>query len=90
MTYVLDGGILLQRLPLQNEVTYNDLCQSYVDYSRRKYDTTIIEKDMTHLRRTRCTVSAQVNFNRGITLKSTKEHLLTSHLNREQAEVHYK
>ena len=94
MTYVLDGGSLLQRLPWQKEVTFDDLCQSYVDYVRRKYGTPTIvfdgydtgpsTKDMTHLRRTRCAVSAKVNFSGGMPLKSTKEHFLSNNVNKQK------
>ena len=99
MTNVLVGGSLLKRLRCQNEVTFIDLCQSYVDYVRMKYGTPIIEfdgydtipstKDMRHLSRTRCAVRPQVNFNGGIPSKSTKEHFLTNHVSSEQAEFHY-
>ena len=72
-------------------MTFNDLCESYVDYVRRKYVTLIIEfdgydtgpstKDMTHLRRICRAVNAKVKVKGRMPVKSTKEHFLTNHVN---------
>ena len=31
--YVVDGGLLLHRIPWQKGSTYNSICQKYTDYS---------------------------------------------------------
>ena len=58
--YVLDDGALVQRIPWKRGSTYNDICQLYTDYVRRKYGVAIVvfdgykgtsTKDMTHHRR---------------------------------------
>ena len=87
-------GVTSSATAVSEGVTSDDLCQSYVDDVRRQYGTPIIAfdgydrgpstKDMAHLLTRRCAVSAQVNFNGGMPLKSTKEHFLTNNVNKQK------
>ncbi|KAK6172757.1 hypothetical protein SNE40_016353 [Patella caerulea] len=94
MSYVLDGGSLIQRLPWKRDETFDSICKSYVDYVIRKYTSPIIvfdgydtgpsTKDTTHLRRTKGAVGAQVNFVGGMPLKTKKEHFLANSMNKQK------
>ncbi|KAK6181968.1 hypothetical protein SNE40_009743 [Patella caerulea] len=94
MSYVLDGGSLIQRLPWKRDETFDSICKSYVDYVIRKYTSPIIvfdgydtgpsTKDTTHLRRTKGAGDAQVNFVGGMPLKTKKEHFLANSMNKQK------
>ena len=71
--YVLDDGALVQRIPWTRGSTYNDICQLYTDYVRRKYGEAIVvfdgyegtsTKDMTHQRRAGGRAGTTVTFYR--------------------------
>ena len=82
--YVLDGGSLLHRLPWHKDETYENIANSYVDFTLNTYGKAIIVfdgystsptiKDMTHRRRSTKT-SRNVNLSPGMKFVGQKEHL---------------
>ena len=58
--YVMDGGSLIQKIPWNKGSTFIQICQSYVDYVRRRYSKAVVvfdgyqsgpsTKDPTHMR----------------------------------------
>ena len=91
--YVLDGGSLLQRLPWNKGETFGSICETYVDYVTRRYQTPTIvfdgystgssTKDCTHVRRTRGVTCPKVQFKDTTPFRSKKELFLTNVENKQ-------
>ena len=73
VVYVLDGGVLLQKLPWPNQTTYANLSNLYVQYVHRHYKHAVVvfdgypsdpsTKDETHQRHTSSqNIGAEGNF----------------------------
>ena len=87
VSFVLDGGWLLYRIPnWRKGTTFDAICQIYIEYVIRNYgrDTTVVfdgvyelpsTKDTTHLRRTKGR-KGKVRFNRQVKLSIKKEDFL--------------
>ena len=88
VSFVLDGGWLLYRIPNRRKgTTFDAICQIYIEYVIRNYgrDTTVVfdgayelpsTKDTTHLRRTKGRKGKEVRFNRQVKLSMKKEVFL--------------
>ena len=84
--YIVDGGALLQRLPLRRGDLFENICQTYVDYVMCKYSqaTVVFDgyvdgpsiKDVTHKRRTGGRSGPTVHFHGQTILCSKKEDFL--------------
>ena len=95
MNYVLDGGALIQRLPWSHNVTFDSICNKYVNYVEQKYgNSTSTEfdgvgkgpstKDSTHLRRSGGIVGVEVKFVGSMRLKLKKKHFLPNSRNKQK------
>ena len=92
--FVLDGGSLLQRIPWTKGMSFNAICQLYVEYIKRRYSRPTIvfdgysnepsTKDVAHLRRSKGIISPDVTFTSDMTFKSKKEIFLTNNNNKSR------
>ena len=83
VTYVLDGGALVQRIPWNRGQTFEAILDTYVDYERNRYNEPKIAfdgyeggasiKDPTHQRRSSGHKGVAVNFTCDMVLTYTKE-----------------
>ena len=85
--YVLDGVVLVQRIPWTLGATYLDLCHVYTKNVTRKYGEAVVvfggydgssTKDMTHKRLNKGKVGETVTFEEDMHIKMTKEQFLTN------------
>ena len=91
--YVLDGGLLIQRLPWAHGSTFEAICSMYAEYIVGKYtNATVVfdgyntessTKDCAYLRRTHGISSAQVKFNANTPFKSKKDQFLSNCKNKQ-------
>ncbi|KAL8570890.1 hypothetical protein ACOMHN_023563 [Nucella lapillus] len=92
ITFVLDGGSLLHKLPWQRGSTYNQLAEMYAEFVARKYKKATIvfdgystqqtTKAATHVRRHG--TSVQVNFTGDMILQDTREKFLANPSNKQR------
>ncbi|KAK3747021.1 hypothetical protein QZH41_001488 [Actinostola sp. cb2023] len=92
--YVLDGGALLHRIPWPRGMTYDAICNMYVEYVIRRYGQgTIVfdgyqdgpsTNDATHQRRTGAYAGPTVNFASDMVLKSKKDEFLANKSNKQK------
>ena len=85
MYHVIDGGLLLQRIPCKRDDTFNSIAKGYVEYIQKKFTNPIVvfdgynagpgTKDTAHLRRTKGLVGPKVNFAGSVPLKTKKRTL---------------
>ena len=90
--YVLDGGSLLHHLPWHKDETYENIDNSYVDFTLNTYGKAIVVfdgystsptiKDMTHRRRSTKT-SRNVNLSPCMKFVGQKEHFLANENNKQ-------
>ncbi|KAK3878633.1 hypothetical protein Pcinc_016764 [Petrolisthes cinctipes] len=92
--YVLDGEVLLHRLPWQTGKTYTSILDSYCSYVSRHYGPSVIivfdgytnqpsTKDGTHTRRNK-TVGRNVSFTSAMPLKMKKQEFLSNNDNKQR------
>ena len=95
VSYVLDGGSLLHRISWAKGQTYNEICDSYVDYVIKRYEegTTVVydgydgkpsTKDTTHVRRTKGKQGIAVHFTGEMRLNMKKTDFLTNLDNKQR------
>ena len=92
VSYVLDGGSLLHRISWAKGQTYNEICDSYVDYVIKRYGegTTVVydgkpsTKDTTHVRRTKGKQGIAVHFTGEMRLNMKKTDFLTNLDNKQR------
>ena len=95
VSYVLDGGFLLHRISWAKGQTYNEICDSYVDYVIKHYGegTTVVydgydgkpsTKDTTHVRRTKGKQGIAVHFTGEMRLNMKKPDFLTNLDNKQR------
>ena len=94
VSYVLDGGALIHKIPWITGQTYESLCGSYSDYVKRKYgQATIVfdgytcgpsTKDNSHLRRKKSSGSNTVLFTRDMACTLHKEDFLSNKENKQR------
>ena len=95
VSYVLDGGALLHRIPWTQGVTFGEITDSYVKYVTMKHGSraTIIfdgyqngpsTKDQTHQRRAKDYKGALVNFTLDMRLNMKKEVFLSNNNNKDK------
>ena len=87
MYHVIDGGLLLQRIPCKRDDTSNSIAKGYVEYIQKKFTNPIVvfdgynagpgTKDTAHLRRTKGLVGPKVNFAGSVPLKTKKKKTLS-------------
>ena len=92
--YVLDGGSLLQCLRSDKGMSFNAICQLYIDYINRRYaqptvifdgySTTTSTKHAAHLRRSKGIISPDVTFTADMIFKSKKDVFLTNTNNKDR------
>ncbi|GFO36678.1 hypothetical protein PoB_006318300 [Plakobranchus ocellatus] len=81
--YVLDGGLLLHRIPWRRSDTFAAIGQTYVEYVQRRYMKPRVvfdgyndgpsTKDATHLRRSCGVVGLAIRFNPEIVYSARKK-----------------
>ena len=91
--YVMVGGSLIQKIPWNKGSTFIQICQSYVDYVRRRYSKAVVvfdgyqsgpsTKDPTHMRRSRGVEGTKVSFKPNTPFKSKKETFLLNLENKQ-------
>eukprot|EP00745_Piridium_sociabile_P028799 TRINITY_DN4651_c0_g1_i2.p1 TRINITY_DN4651_c0_g1~~TRINITY_DN4651_c0_g1_i2.p1 ORF type:complete len:839 (-),score=172.35 TRINITY_DN4651_c0_g1_i2:728-3244(-) len=94
VTFVIDGGSLLHRVPWQRGFTYDQLTQLYTDFVTRKYRKAIIvfdgykssstTKDATHLRRNAGHTGVEVCFTGNMVFSDAKEIFLSNGHNKQR------
>ena len=91
--YVLDGGVLLQRLPWKCGMTYLAIYNLSVDYVKSNYKNAVVvfdgyeggpsTKDTAHLRRTGGCTDTPVKFTKDMTLTLKKDLFLNNKENKQ-------
>ena len=94
MNHVIDGGLLLQRIPWKRDETFNSIAKGYAEYIQQKFTNPIVvfdgynagpgTKDIAHLCRTKGLVGPKVNFVGSMPLKTKKEHFLSNCENKQR------
>ena len=92
VTYVIDGGALLQRLPWQKSVSYASLCKLYISYIHKYYHDVLVVFDgynsgpttkyETHQRRSGTDIWADVDVTGDMILKMKKKPFLAKPRNK--------
>ena len=91
--YVLDGVVLVQRIPWTLGSTYLDICHVYTKNVKRTYGETVVVFDgydgtstkyMTHQRRNKGKVGETVTFEEDMHITMTKEQFLTNNMNKQR------
>ena len=90
--YVLDGGLLLHRIPWNKSSTFSEILKAYSNYVLRKYGEAIVvfdgyevasTKDSTHMRRSKAKLGPVVSFAPDMKLSSTKDLFLSNKTNKQ-------
>jgi hypothetical protein len=94
VTYVLDGGALLQRLPWAKSTSYANICQQYIAYVCNHYPNAHIvfdgygsgpsTKDETHQRRSGSEMGVDVDFTPDMLIKMKKKPFLANTRNKQK------
>ena len=92
--YVLDGGSLLHRVPWKTGDTYQNIANSYANFTFHYYGRAVVVfdgydsvpsiKDMTHRRRINSKISNTVNFIPGMKFVGHKENFLVNNTNKQR------
>ena len=95
VSYVIDGGSLLQKIPWQKNGTFGTICEQYYQYLSQKYSNTSVTvvfdgyingpstKDITHVRRNLGVVGTSVRFTIDTPFRSVKESFLKNVENKQ-------
>ena len=91
--YVLNGGVILHRIPGIRGSTYDQIFEQYSAYVIRKYGRTIVvfdgysnkpsTKECAHMRRSGGTIGVTVHFISSMALQTKKEEFLSNKHNKE-------
>ena len=83
VSYVIDGGSLVQKIPWQKNSTFRIICEQYYQYLAQKYSSTTVvfdgysngpsTKDITHVRRNMGIVGTPVRFTNDTPFRSSKD-----------------
>ena len=94
VSYVLDGGALIHKIPWPAGQTYESICGMYTDYVQKKYgQATVVfdgytggpsTKDSSHLRRKKSYGSNSVLFTRDMACTLRKEDFLSNKENKQR------
>ena len=92
--YVLDGGVLLHRIPWTRGATYDKIFEQYSAYVIKKYGRAIVVFDgysdkpctrvCAHMRRSGGTIGVIVHFTSSMALQTKKEEFLSNKHNKQR------
>ena len=95
--YVIDGGVMLQRIFWPLGKTWNENCELCVQYVQRKYGPATVvfdgyllgpnKKDPTHMRRTKGCIGPDVRFTPDMTCTLRKEVFMSNTNNKQQIDM---
>ena len=90
VTYVLDGGSLLQRVPWSKCSSYASLCHLYIQYINRYFNNALVvfipavtTKDETHQRRAGSEIKVDIDFTPDMLLRMKKKAFLANPRNKQ-------
>ena len=94
VTYVLDGGSLLQRVPWSKCSSYASLCHLYIQYINRYFNNALVvfdvytsdptTKDETHQRRAGSEIGVDIDFTPDMLLRMKKKAFLANPRNKQK------
>ena len=92
-SHVIDGGMLLQWIPWQSGHTYDQICETYVNFVKSRFSNLIVvfdgygngpsTKDNTHVRCTTGSKGTEVRFTGSSTFRGKKSTFLANFKNKQ-------